>query len=86
MCGQADNKYIFIRCDDYDNVTSVQNAINGKSLVYPLATATDTEISDGTLKTQLEEIYNLQSINGTTIIESEGDLPLVLKVRSLKGE
>ena len=52
---------------------------------YVLATSTNTEITDTTLINQLEAWYNAQSIKGTTIIESNGDLPLIIKVRALKG-
>ena len=52
---------------------------------YVLATPTKEEIT-GTLKDQIKALYNSQSFNGTTIITSNGELPLVLKVRALKGE
>lgn len=79
---------IRIKDTRYDNIDDFKNALNSNNLhlFYILSSATDTEITDTTLKSQLEEIYNIMSINGTTIIESEGDLPLVLKVRALKGE
>lgn len=59
---------------------------NAPIVYYVLATATDIEITDTTMINQLEEIYNMMSINGTTIIESNGDLPMIIKVRALKGE
>jgi len=40
----------------------------------------------GTLKDQIKALYYSHSFNGTTIIEIDGQLPLVLKVRALKGE
>ena len=72
------------------NNTSADKALFKTSLATtilyaPLVTATDTEITDTTLINQLEDIYNMQSVNGTTIVETEGDLPLIIKVRSLKG-
>ena len=60
-------------------------ANNQTKLYYRLLTPTDTEITDTTLKSQLEEIYNLMSLNGTTKIEIDGNLPLILKVGALKG-
>lgn len=53
---------------------------------YLLATPADTKITDTTMITQLEEIYNLMSYTGTTILEVDGDLPMIMKVRALKGE
>ena len=31
-------------------------------------------------------LYNSHSLNGTTIITSNGDLPMIIKCRGLKGE
>lgn len=45
-----------------------------------------TEITDTTLKQQVKNWYYSQSFNGTTIIEIDGQLPLIIKVRALKGE
>ena len=59
---------------------------NKPVLYYRLATPTDTEITDTTLISQLEEIYQLMSIKGTTIIETSGNLPIIVKARALKGE
>lgn len=53
---------------------------------YKLKTSTDTEITDTTLINQLEDIYNMQSVNGTTIVEINGNLPMIIKCRALKGE
>lgn len=59
---------------------------NDVYVVVPLATPTDTEITDTTFIEQAEEIYNIMSLNGTTIIEIDGNLPMIIKVRALKGE
>ena len=53
-------------------------------LLYPLATPT-IDIITGTLAEQLEEWWNGQSLDGTTIIEGSGDLPMLINVRALKG-
>ena len=45
-----------------------------------------TELTDTTLKQQVKNWYYAHSNNGTTIIESNGDLPMIIKVRALKGE
>ena len=67
---------------DYKTWLGTHNLI----LYYVLATATDTEITDTTLINQLENLYNSHSFTGTTIIEIDGQLPLIIKVRALKGE
>ena len=55
-------------------------------VVYPLATPIETPITDETLISQLNAWYNAHSNNGTTIITSNGNLPMIMKVRGLKGE
>ena len=51
---------------------------------YILATPTLTEIT-GTLKDQIIAWCKAHSTNETTIIEMDGDLPLLIEVRGLKG-
>lgn len=51
----------------------------------PLKEALKEEIT-GTLKDQIKELYNLMSYTGTTILEVDGDLPMIIKARALKGE
>lgn len=53
---------------------------------YAMNTRVETEITDTTLKAQVKAWYNAHSNNGTTIITSNGDLPMIIKVRGLKGE
>ena len=54
-------------------------------MYYTLITPVKREIT-GTLKDQIKALYNSQSFTGTTIIEIDGQLPLIIKVRALKGE
>ena len=68
--------------DQYKTWLSTNNVI----LYYVLATPTLTEITDETLHTQVKLLYNAHSLNGTTIITSYGNLPMIVKVRGLKGE
>lgn len=68
-----------------DGLKSFLNS-NPITLYYTLATPTRTELTDTTLKQQVKNWYYSQSFNGTTIIESNGDLPMIIKVRALKGE
>ena len=53
-------------------------------LYYALETEVKEEIT-GTLKDQIKALYNSQSFTDTTIIEIDGQLPLIIKVRGLKG-
>ena len=55
-------------------------------LVTKLATPSKTEITDPTLINQLNDIYKLLSIRGTTIVETEcevGNMPIVIKAKAL---
>ena len=53
---------------------------------YVKATPTLTELTGETLHAQVKALYNAHSLNGTTIITSNGNLPMIIKVRGLKGE
>mgnify|MGYP003300742847 CR=1 FL=1 len=59
---------------------------NHSLLLYVKNAPTLTELTDTTLKAQVKAWYNAQSNNGTTIITSNGNLPMIIKVRGLKGE
>ena len=52
---------------------------------YEHKTPVETEITDTTLINQVKALYNAHSNNGTTIITSNGNLPIIVKVRSLKN-
>lgn len=70
------------------SIQEMQNYFTNRDdyIVYPLATPIETPITDETLISQLNVWYNAHSNNGTTIIKSNGDLPMIIKVRGLKGE
>ena len=72
---------------DYTQVSQLTNWLNSNnvSIYYQKATPTLTEITDTTLKAQVKAWYYAQSNNDTTIIEGNGDLPMIIKVRSLKA-
>lgn len=53
-------------------------------VLYPLSNPT-IDIITGTLAEQLEAWWNGQSFDDTTIIEGDGDLPMLINVRALKG-
>ena len=59
-------------------------ATNNVSVYYPLATATDTEIIDTTLISQLEAIYNAPLYEQTNITQTNNDLPIVLDITACK--
>lgn len=59
---------------------------NNVEVVYKLATPTTTPITDTTLISQLNNVYNLKSYDDTTNISVEGNLPMILEVSALKGE
>ena len=74
----------------YLNATTVQEAKTNLDnsnayFIYKTNTAIETPITDTTLINQLEEWYNSHSFNGTTIIEIDGQLPLIIKARALKS-
>ena len=58
---------------------------NDVYFIYPLTTPIETPITDEALISQLNALYNAHSNNGTTIITSNGNLPMIIKVRGLKG-
>ena len=67
-----------------DYISTTGQLTTGATIYYGI-TEVKEEIT-GTLATQIKALYNSQSFTGTTIITSNGELPLVLKVRALKGE
>lgn len=83
------NANMYIKFDDSTNTTSLVKtkleSLSGLEIYYVPQTPTDTEITDTTLINQLEDIYNMQSVNGTTIVEINGNLPMIMKVRALKN-
>jgi len=69
--------------------TSVANlktwlASNNVTLYYVLETATNTEITDTTLTSQLEAIYNAPLYEETNITQENNDLPMVLDITACK--
>ena len=70
---------------DTNGVIAFFNSIPNIKIKFVLATATRTEITDTTLKQQIKNWYYAKSNTGTTIIESNGDLPMIIKCRALKA-
>ena len=78
---------IFIYNKDYTNPSDLLSyfANNNTYFYYIRNNLNKIEIT-GTLKAQVKALYNAHSNNGTTIITSYGNLPMIIKVRGLKGE
>ena len=84
----GDNPLIDVIDNRYSDTTDFKNwcVTNNVEWIIPRATPTLTELTDTTLKAQVKALYNAHSNNGTTIITSNGNLPMIIKVRGLKGE
>ena len=78
----------FVQIKDVD-ITSVENlktflSTNNLVVYYILQTATNTEITDTTLISQLEAIYNAPLYEQTNITQENNDLPMVLDITACK--
>lgn len=65
-------------------VEEYQEALAGKIIVARLNTATNTEITNTTLISQLEAIYNAPLYEQTNITQENNDLPMVLDITACK--
>ena len=82
--GNAD----FLQVKNVD-ITSLENfktllSTNNLIVYYILQTATDTEITNTTLISQLEAIYNAPLYEQTNITQENNDLPMVLDITACK--
>ena len=84
---QHNGVYFRIKSSTASDVSSFKTWLGSHSVKveYALAETSREEIT-GTLKDQIKALYNSHSFTGTTIIEIDGQLPLIIKVRALKGE
>lgn len=75
-----------IHNDTISGLDNFKNALSSSNLIiyYPLATATNTEITDTTLISQLEAIYNAPLYEQTNITQTNNDLPMVLDITACK--
>lgn len=80
------NGEIRIRYGTEDTVANFKTwlALNNVKLYYILKTATDTEIIDTTLISQLEAIYNAPLYEETNITQTNNDLSMVLDITACK--
>ena len=82
------NGILRVRYGTEDTTTNYKTWLSTHNieLYYVLGTTTYTEITDSTLLSQLEAIYNAKSKNGTTNINQENnDLSFILDVSALLG-
>ena len=77
---------IRIRYGTEDTVANFKTwlATNNVSVYYLLATAINTEITNTTLISQLEAIYNAPLYEQTNITQTNNDLPMVLDITACK--
>ena len=86
--GNSTNR-LYIR---YDNITELADfetwlSSNNVTVYYVLVTPTTTQITDTTLISQLNALYNAMSYNGeTNILQANADLPFIIQASALKGE
>lgn len=82
----AGNKYVYVILKDSRMASStVANwnawlASNTTTIYYPLATPTDTKITDSTLTGQLDALLSAQLYPEYTVISSTGNLPAILGI------
>lgn len=58
---------------------------NSAYMIYPLASPTDSQITDSALISQLEALAQACSYKGTTVIACSGSLPTILSVEAFKN-
>ena len=80
------NRRIIIKYTDVTSAADLKTwlASNNTRVYYPLETATDTEITDTTLISQLEAIYNAPLYEQTNITQTNNDLPMILDITACK--
>ena len=83
--GSSGQARFYIKCSMFTSVSDFKTWLETHNLIvnYVLATPTDTEITDTTLISQLEDIQKLQQITGTNIVEivsTEGNLNPEFKI------
>ena len=82
----GNNGQILVSINSKTTQTEYLNVLKDNYCYYVLKEAVKEEITDTTLVNQVKALYNAHSLNGTTIITSNGNLPMIIKVRALKGE
>ena len=80
------NGYVNFRNTSFTSLEEFTTFLSNNNVYayYVLAEAVKEEIT-GTLADQIKALYNSQSFTGTTIIKIDGQLPLIIKVKALKG-
>lgn len=87
ICGQSNNKYIYIRINQQLNTGEFKTWLsnNHTTVYYVLNDATNTEITNATLISQLETIYNkaISYQDQTNITQVNNDLPFVITASAI---
>ena len=83
--GNTLNYAVVANPNDY-TLEQLSEKCDGTNYIYKLATPTTTPITDTTLISQLNALYNAKSYDGQTNISVSGNLPMILEVGALKGE
>lgn len=90
--GQAQQSYFWIGFEKGTGLTAIQNALSGANLYYWLATATDTQITDASLITELDSLLQTaECYDGVTTFKNEaqtaGSVPgwMVVEVTTGSG-
>lgn len=94
-----DNNINYVTINDDGNIRFNKIGINSSAnfktwlsthnttVYYVRANPTTTQITDATLISQLNALYNAMSYNGqTNILQTNADLPFIIQASALKGE
>lgn len=78
------NALFTVRNTTYTSQRAIQSGMSGQPIYYALRTATNTEITDATLLSQLNAIDNAMAFEtSTTIAQVNNDLPINLTVTEI---
>lgn len=87
MYAEVGTNTLYIRNTSYNSLSGFKTMLSTNNLKVCYVKVTPTKIPiTGTLKDQIKALYNSHSFTGTTIIEINGNLPLIIKVRANTSE
>lgn len=79
------NVQIYVRNTSLTTLADIQSATNGTDLYFPLATPTDTQITNSVLIGQLDAVLDAVLYSPTTYLVNSGNLPAILKLEAFTG-
>lgn len=84
--GGTSNIFIRVSKDEFSTIEEFKNwlSTHNTEVYYVLKAPTDTEITDTTLISQLEAIYNAPLYEQTNITQTNNDLPMILDITAYK--